>query len=287
MIAILRHELLDYFHSFTTYIYCGFILLFVGVGALIYNIQSAISNFEYVLSFVSIGLVVIVPILTMRCIAEEKKQKTDQLLYSLPVSTTDIILGKFFAIALIALIPTIIISIYPLIFSAFGDVYLPTSYGSLFAFYLMTLSLISVGMFASSLTENQGLAAVIGIGLMLFNYFSVSLSEYATTTAAGSLIGFTAMVLVLAYIMEHLTKNTLISYGIALVLEAVLCITFVINKDLFEGLLPKLMTNLSLFERFNAFVNGVFDISGIIYFISVIVFFLFCCISSMEKRRYN
>ena len=80
MSAIFKHELHNYFHSLTAYVFGAFLLAFVGIGAMYYNIQAAISNFEYVLSFGSLVFVVIVPILTMRVIAEEKKQKTDQLL---------------------------------------------------------------------------------------------------------------------------------------------------------------------------------------------------------------
>src|SRR5690606_32828554 len=117
---------------------------------------------EFVLSFGSMIFVVIVPILTMRVIAEERKQKTDQLLYSLPITTTQVVLGKYIALLAVYLIPLCIISLYPLIFSRFGDVYLPTSYGSILAFFIMGSALIAVGVFISSLTENQGFAAGIG-----------------------------------------------------------------------------------------------------------------------------
>lgn len=105
MIAILKHELRTYFHSLTAYLFGAFLLLFVGIGAMLYNLQAAVSNFEYVLSFSSLIFVVIVPILTMRVIAEERKQKTDQLLYSLPISTTKVVLGKFLALLVVYLLP--------------------------------------------------------------------------------------------------------------------------------------------------------------------------------------
>lgn len=76
MTAVLRHELSIYFRSFTAYVFGAFLLVFVGIGAMFYNIQQAVANFEFVLSFVSIVFVVIVPLLTMRVIAEERKQKT-------------------------------------------------------------------------------------------------------------------------------------------------------------------------------------------------------------------
>ena len=137
MIAVWKHELRNYFHSLTAYVFGAFLLAVVGLGAMFYNLQAAVSNFEFVLNFSSLVFVVIVPILTMRVIAEERRQKTDQLLYSLPISTTQVVLGKYLALLVVYLIPLCVISLYPLIFAQFGDVYLPTSYGSIFAFFLM------------------------------------------------------------------------------------------------------------------------------------------------------
>lgn len=105
MKAVLKHELRSYCHSLSAYLFCAFLLLFVGVGAMLYNIESAVANFEYVLKFVCIGLAVIIPVLTMRVIAEEKKQKTDQLLYSLPLTTSQIVMGKYLAMLTVFLVP--------------------------------------------------------------------------------------------------------------------------------------------------------------------------------------
>ena len=163
MKAIFIHELKSYFHSLTAWVFAAFLLCFVGIGAMMYNIQAAVSNFEYVLSLSSLAFVVIAPILAMRVLAEERRQKTDQLLYALPVSTVEVILGKYAALLVLYLVPLAIIAVYPLIFAQFGEVYLPTSYGSLFAFFLLGAALLAVGMFISSLTDNQGLAAGIGI----------------------------------------------------------------------------------------------------------------------------
>lgn len=287
MIAILKHELRNYFQSLTAYVFGAFLLVFVGIGAMLYNLQAAVSNFEYVLSFSSLVFAVIVPILTMRVIAEERKQKTDQLLYSLPISTTNVILGKYLALLIVYLIPLCIIATYPMIFSQFGDVYLPTSYGSMFAYFMVGAALISVGVFVSSLTDNQGFAAGIGIALILFNYFSVSLAEYVSTTAVGS--AFTILVItgILGWIIYHLTKNEFLASGFILILIAGTIGVYFIDDTKLEGLLPSIMKNLSLFDRFETFVNGMFDMTAIIYFLSVIVFFLFLSVQSLEKRRYN
>lgn len=287
MIAILEHELKSHFHSLTAYVFGAFLLLFIGIGAMIYNLQAAVSNFEYVLSFGSIVFVGIVPLLTMRVIAEERKQRTDQLLYALPISTTQVVIGKYLALLVVYLIPLLIVAFYPLIFAQYGDVYLPTSYGSLAAFFIMGAALIAVGVFLSSITENQAFAAGMGVALVLFNYFSVSLSEYVSATATGSIICLTILAAGLGLLIAHLTRNDTVGYGIGIVLIAIIIVVSFINRDVFEGLLPKIMTQLSLFERLNVFVNGMFDMTGICYYLSVIVFFLFLSVQSLEKRRYN
>ena len=287
MIAVCKHELRGYFHSLTAYVFGAFLLAVVGVGAMLYNLQAAVSNFEYVLSFSSLVFVVIVPILTMRVLAEERRQKTDQLLYSLPITTTQVVLGKYLALLAVYLIPLAVICVYPLIFTQFGEVYLPTSYGSIFAFFVMGAALMAVGVFLSSLTENQGFAAGITIAVILFNYYGVSLSEYISSTAFGSLIALDVLAILLGFLIRYLTRNEGLAYGVALALVLALAAAFLVDSSMFEGLLPAVMEQLSLFERFNTFVNGVFDVTAIVYYLSVIGFFLLLSVQSMEKRRYN
>lgn len=287
MIAILKHELKGFFRGMTAYVFGAFLLAFVGIGALLYNIQAAVSNFEYVLSFGCIVFVVIVPILTMRVISEERKQKTIDLMYSLPVSTLQIVIGKYLALLAVFALPMAVICIYPVIFAQFGDVYLPTAYGSLAAFFLLGAALIAVGVFLSSLTESQGLAAGLGIAVILLNYYSVSLANYVSATAAGSAIALCICAFLLALLIRHLTKNDNLAYIIGIVLVAVTVALYFIDSSLFEGLLPKIMEQLSLFERFNTFVNGLFDMTAVVYYLSVIALFLFLSVQSLEKRRYN
>lgn len=287
MIAVFTHELKSYFHSMTAYIFGAFLLAFVGIGAMMYNIQYAVSNFEYVLSFSSIIFIIIVPVLTMKIVAEERKQKTDQLLYSLPITTPQIIIGKYLALLVVYLIPLCIISIYPLIFAKFGDVYLLTSYGSIIAFFIMGAALMSIGLFISSITENQGLAAGVGIAVILLNYFSVSLAEYVSSTALGSAIVLCVFSIILGFVIYHLTRNSNLGYGLSVILITAIFIIYYLKKSVFEGLIPDIMTKLSLFKRFSTFVTGVFDMTGIIYYLSIIVFFLFLSVQSLEKRRYN
>ncbi len=287
MIAVWKHELKNYFHSLTAYVFGAFLLAFTGIGAMLYNIQAAVSNFEYVLSFGSLVFVVIVPVLTMRVIAEERRQKTDQLLYSLPITNTQVIAGKYLALLVVYLIPLCVISLYPLVFAQFGEVCLLTAYGSIFAFFVLGAALIALGVFISSLTDNQGLAAGIGVAVILLNYYSVSLSEYVSATAAGSAIALAVIALLLGVVIRYLTRNGNLAYWVSFILIFGIAALYVLDSTMFEGLLPNIMEKLSLFERFNVFVNGIFDMTAIVFYITVIAFFLFLSVQSLEKRRYN
>lgn len=287
MIAVFKHELRGYFHSLSAYVFGAFLLAFVGLGAMLYNIQAAVSNFEYVLGYSCLVFAVIVPVLTMRVIAEERRQKTDQLLYSLPITTTQVVLGKYLALLVVYLIPLCLICLYPLVFAQFGEVYLPTSYGSIFAFFVMGAALLALGVFISSLTDNQGLAAGIGIAAILLNYYSVSLSEYVSSTAVGTVAALWVICLLAGAVVRYLTGNRNLAYWVSFCSIAAVLAAYLVDGSLFEGLLPRIMTTLSLFERFYVFVNGVFDMTAIVYYLTVIALFLFLSVQSLEKRRYN
>jgi len=151
----------------------------------------------------------------------------------------------------------------------------------------MGAALIALGVFISSLTDNQGFAAGIGIAVILLNYYSVRLSEYASSTAFGSILALCVIIFALGAVIRHLTQNETLAYGVCIALAAVVTMICFVDSTKLEGLLPSIMTKLSLFERFNVFVNGVFDMTAVAYYLTVIVFFLFLSVQSLEKRRYN
>ena len=287
MIAVFKHEIRNAFNSLTVYLFCAALLCIVGVGAMIYNIEASVANFEYALSYISIILVVIIPVLTMRSVAEERKQKTDQLLYSLPLTTWQIVGGKYLSLIAMLFLPMAIIAAYPLIFAQYGEVYLPGAYGSIMAFFVMGAALIAVGMFISSLTDNQGFAAGIAIVLFLFNYFSVSLAEQVSSTALGSALALCVLAALAGVIVKVLTKNNTIALSIGGGLMAIVLGGYCLDGGRFENLLPKLMQKLSLFDRFSTFVSGVFDLTALAFYASVIALGLFLTVQSLEKRRYN
>jgi ABC-2 type transport system permease protein len=220
-------------------------------------------------------------------LAEEKRQKTDQLLYALPLTMTKVVLGKYFAMLVMLLIPTAIMGIYPLVLSAFGNVYLPASFGALTGFFFLGAALLSIGMFISSITESQAVAAGLCFVVMLLNYYLASLADYVSSSAFASFAAFTMVVILLVIVIRLMTKSGAAALAVGLVLEAALIVWYVVSGSSFEGLFPEIMEKLSLFERFYTFVNGVFDVTSLVYYVTVIGVFLFLSVQSMEKRRWS
>lgn len=287
MRAVFKHELSSYFTGVTGYVFGAFLLLFTGIYVVAYNISAAVVNFEYALGSMTFAFLVAVPILTMRVIAEEKRQKTDQLLYSLPLSMTKVVLGKYSALLVILLIPTAIIGIYPLILSSFGNVNLLTSFSTLCGFFLLGASLLAIGTFISSVTENQAVAAGLCFVVMLLNYFLSALAEFVSTTAFASYAAFAIIALVVCVVFYLMTKNSFLSAILAAVLEVGLLIFYLASGSSFEGLFPAVIAKLSVFEQFYVFVEGVFDLRSVVYLVSVCALFLYLSVQSLEKRRWS
>ena len=287
MTAVLRHELSSYFTNVTGYVFGAFLLLFAGIYTMVINLQSASPYFEYVLMNMDFIFLIIVPILTMRVIAEERRQKTDQLLYSLPLTMTQVALGKYLAMLVIFLIPVAVIGVYPLVLTAFGAVYLPAAYGALTGFFFLGASLIAIGMFISSLTESQAVAAGLCFVVMLLNYFISSLASYVPSTAFASFLCVAVCILVLGLIFRLLTRSGFAALVLTIVLEGGLVAAYTSRSADFQGLFPNLMEQLSLFDRFYEFVNGTFDLTAIVYYLTVIAVFVFLTVQSLEKRRWS
>lgn len=282
MRAVFRHELSSYFTGVTGYVFSAFLLLFTGIYTMVYNLQSASVHFEYVLGSMSFVFLIIVPILTMRVLAEERRQKTDQLLYSLPLTMTQVVLGKFAAMLVVFAVPMAVICLYPVVLSAYGNVYLPAAYGAIVGFFFLGMALLAIGMYISSVTESQAVAAGLCFVVMLVNYFLSDLAGFASSTAYSSLAA-----LIVCGIVYLMTKNGFVSLILAAVLEAGLIGGYLWDSSRFEGLFPQIISQLSLFARFYTIVNGVFDVTAIVYYLSVTGFFLFLSVQSLEKRRWS
>ena len=287
MFAIYKKELKNYFINMTGYIFIGFMLAITGIFTTLVNLIGTYPSFENVLSNITIVFLLIIPILTMRSVAEERHSKTDQLLYSLPVSVTQIVLAKYLAMFTVFLIPVAIIGLYPLILSIFGTVYLGTAYGALLGFTLLGAALIAVGMFMSSLTESQVIAAVTSFGVIFAMYLMSAIASLIPAGSMASLVAFAIVVLIFAGIVYSLTKNSTVAGITAAAGAFILAGIYFINSSIYDGLFANVLNWLSVFDRFSTFTTGLFDLTSVVYYVSLIILFVFGTVQSVEKRRWS
>lgn len=287
MIAIYKKELRAYFNSMIGWMFLAFMFLGVGFYHVMINLLQGYGLFTYALSGVMIIIILIVPIFTMRIMAEEGRQKTDQLLYTAPVSIVQIVLGKFFAMATIFAIGVAVLALYPLSMKSYGDVVYVQEYVSLLGFFLMGCVYMAIGMFISSLTNSQILAAVATIFTFLFSFFAASVADLFAAdsqTAYRFMVVVWLMVAVIAYLM---IKNLFATIMIWVVGEAVILLTYRLKAELFDGLIVKIFSSLSITTHFDSFSYGLLSVSDVVYFVTVTVLFLFFTVQVINKKRWS
>lgn len=287
MLAIYKKELKSYFTSMTGYVFIAFFLCIIGIYYVAYNLVGSLANFEYVLSSASFLFVLLVPILTMRIMAEEKKQKTDQLLYTSPLSPTSIIMGKYLAVITVFLIAMAIVSLYPVILLQFGNIPLKIAYGSILGFLLLGAAYIAIGLFISSLTESQLVAAVVSFVVMLITVLMSGIVEMFPKDNKSALIIFSVIVILICLITYVVMHNITISLSLGIIGEIILMVIYFIKPSLFDGLVVRFFDWFSVIDRYNNFLMGMLDLSAVIYYISIVFLFLFLTVQSIKKSRWS
>lgn len=287
MSAILLRDLRSYAVTMTGWVFVAFILVFMGIFTMTYNLTGGYGNFEYVLSELKIVYLVGVPVLTMRSFAEERRSHTDQLLYALPLSSGSIVVGKYLAMLAVLSVPLVAACLVPPVLATFGDVYLPTAYLTIGAFFLMGAACAAIGMLVSSLCESQVTAAVGCFVILLVDYFLTSLVGYIPADAATAAVVLTIAILLAGAVLTALTRNGIFAFGLAALAEVVLVAVFLINGSALEGLVGDMLSGLSLFDRFSPFVNGIVDLASVTFYLAVSAVFVFLTVHVFDSRRWR
>lgn len=287
MLAIYKKELRSYLTSMAGYVFIAFILLILGIYFTAYNLQYASPDFGVTLSAVTFLFLIITPVLTMRILAEEKRNRTDQLLLTAPVSVWKIVLGKYLSMITIYAIPIIIASIYPLIMERYGTVSYAMAYTAILGFFFLGCAQIAVGLFLSSVTESQVIAAVLTFGVLFCSFVMEGIESFFSDTALSSMLAVLVLAVLLALVICQMTKDVLLSSVIGVGMGAVVLLLYFVKSSLFSGLIQKVLGLLAIANHFDNFVGGILDITGIIYMLSVICIFVFLTIQCIQKRRWS
>ena len=287
MLAIFKRETKSYFTGMIGYVVIGVMLAFIGLYYSANCIVYGTSDFSIVLYSTTIAMLFVLPALSMRSFADERRNKTDQLLLTSPVTIPQIVLGKYFAQLVIFAVPVLVACVMPLILTAFGTVSLISAYASLLAYFLLGAACIAVGTFISVLTENQIIAYLATFGLLLLSYLMDDIQTLFTTGNTLAFIVFCVILVVAAALVGLVCKSLTVGCGVFCAGAVLLIVLFQLRPTWLLNGFNAVLDALALFAPFDDFVGGMFSVSDIVYYLSVAGLFLFLTGEALERRRWN
>ncbi|HTO22414.1 MAG TPA: ABC-2 transporter permease [Spirochaetia bacterium] len=288
MLAVFRRELRAYFASPIGFVFVGFFILIAAVFFSISNLLSGNPNFTGVLSSLTFVFLFLVPILTMRLLSDEVRQKTDQLLITSPLSITGIVMGKYLAAIGVFVITLLITVLFPVIMSFYALLGLGwwEILGGYIGFLLMGCAFISVGLFFSSLTDNQLIAAMYTFAALLLIWILDFVAQSVPSDVTSGLVFLSLLGVALVAIVWASTRNIPAAAAALVLAAAAVVLIFIFGRGFYNGLIARILGWFSLVKRYGDFSLGQLSLSPIVYYISFSGVFVFMTIRMIEKRRW-
>ena len=289
MPAIFKRELRSYFHGMLGYVLTAFLLASSGIYFLALNLGKGLMDFGYYTLYRTIFMLLLyIPVLTMRSLAEERRSRTDQLPLTCPVPVWGSVLGKFFAMCAVFALPCLMDVVMILILWALGGTVpaLAANFAALLCYFLLGCAAIAVCEFCSGLTENQIIAAVMGFSALLLAYMMPSLRSKKNAGSAVALVVFTALSAGAALAVGLRTRSFTLGCFCFAALCAGLSALFLLRSAWRTEAFSAVLSALCLFAPFEEFVNNSFSIPTLVYYLTVTVLFLFFTAQGIEKRRW-
>lgn len=288
MIAIYKRELKSYTFTMIGSVFLAFLLAFVDIYFMVYNLNYGYNYFSYALGSGLLVMIVIVPILTMKSFAEERHNKSDQLLLTSPVSVTKIVLGKYLAMVSILGIACVIFMIFPVIIRMLGTAHFLIDYLTILMFFLIGSVYIAIGMFLSSTTESQIIAAVGTMAVLLLLYFWSTLTNYLPSGTLANLVMVLILFALVALALQSYLQNWTFTSLIYAVVALGTIIVYFVTKTSFESLLTNILSSFDLTAVLTDLVDSsLLNIPNIFLLLSLIVAFNYLTIQVIQKRRWS
>ena len=268
--------------------FIAFLLAFTGIYFMAYNLTAGYPYFSYTLSGSLIVFIVGIPLITMRSFSEERKNKTDQLLLTAPVSLGKVVMGKYLAMVTVIAIPNVIFCFYPLIIQSQGTAYLKVDYISILVFFLLGCVYAAIGMFLSSLTESQIIAFISTFGILLVLYLWDGIMSMLPSSAVSGLVGVLILLTVAVFYIWQMTSNAVLAGAVEAVGAVIAVVLYFVRSSLYEGLLTDVLGRLALADVFTDISNNnIVDVTGVVLYLSVIAVFVFLTVQAIQKRRWS
>ena len=287
MIAIFKKELRMFFIQMTGYIFLAFSIFLVALFYVAINVFGRMPDFHQVLSASTILFFLMIPTATMRLFADETKSGTDRLIFTSPLSVWQIVFGKYLAASVLFLLAILITILFPFMISRFGELPLAQITGAYVGFTLMGLGFIALGVFISSLTENQIIAAVATFGAIFMFFVLDGLAGAMPADARSGLFFILLIIAGIAGLLYHSIKNWKIPLILFVILGAIALTVFLLEPILFDGLIGRAFRWTSVFSRYDTLTRGALNIEDIVFYISFAGLFIYLTVNSIEKRRWR
>ena len=287
MTAIFKREFKSCFTGMIGWVIAAVSLFFLGLYFTNRNLLYASSDFASVLYTMTMILLFLLPAISMRSFAEERKNKTDQLLLTSPVSIPAIVAGKFLAELAVFALPLAAAVVMPLLLQAFGTVSLVAAYSALLGYLLLGGACLAVGTWISALTENQILAYLATFGELLVAYLMNGIQTMFTTGNLLAFIVFMVVLLVASVLVGVICKRLAAGAVVFCAGAVVLFVLFQLRPAWLLTAFNAVLSALALFEPFKDIVGGMFSIPAIVYYLSVMGLFLFLTGQALARRRWN
>ena len=287
MTAIFKREFKSCFTGMIGWVIAAVSLFFLGLYFTNRNLLYASSDFASVLYTMTMILLFLLPAISMRSFAEERKNKTDQLLLTSPVSIPAIVAGKFLAELAVFALPLAAAVVMPLLLQAFGTVSLVAAYSALLGYLLLGGACLAVGTWISALTENQILAYLATFGALLVVYLMNGIQTMFTTGNLLAFIVFMIVLLVASVLVGVICKRLAAGVVVFFAGAVVLFVLFQLRPAWLLTAFNAVLSALALFEPFKDIVGGMFSIPAIVYYLSVMGLFLFLTGQALARRRWN
>ena len=287
MTAIFKREFKSCFTGMIGWVIAAVSLFFLGLYFTNRNLLYASSDFASVLYTMTMIMLFLLPAISMRSFAEERKNKTDQLLLTSPVSIPAIVAGKFLAELAVFALPLAAAVVMPLLLQAFGTVSLVAAYSALLGYLLLGGACLAVGTWISALTENQILAYLATFGALLVAYLMNGIQTMFTTGNLLAFIVFMIALLVASVLVGVICKRLAAGAVVFCAGAVVLFVLFQLRPAWLLTAFNAVLSALALFEPFKDIVGGMFSIPAIVYYLSVMGLFLFLTGQALARRRWN
>lgn len=292
MNAVYKRELKAQMTSMYGLLFAAILLCVVAVVMYRINLQVGLADTSYnLMGFCEYALALTIPVLCMRSVTYDRKHGTDRLYFSLPLRTSTVVLGKYFALLTVFAIPMAVICLYPLFLNGFGNVNFSSAYTSILTFFLLGAALIALCMFIASLTRYMVVSAVTGVLSCALLYLMPHLAELIPYTSLASFVGFGILAILAIVIAWFSTKSPMVTAITAAVTVLPLTVLYVLDAfvfswGIFEDPFYLLVKKFSPFGHFYSAVTEMYlDLFSVATMLAFTAFFLLLTVQSMDRRR--